>query len=199
MTLFAAVRRSAYRMVAASLLFALTATVASAQNRVGQSFTVTANSILSRFSVSSDGLNGTGLSPFTVDIFKLSGLTLEGPSLFSQSLGNNLNGLSITPNLTFATGGMFAIIVTRPIDWLGFSYASQADFIPNGSLLACTGTSCLLESGPTRDLRDAALQITIGGDFPQSTVPEPGTSALVGAGLLALGGCVARRRRRIVS
>lgn len=186
-------------MVPASLLFALTATVASAQNRVGQSFTVTDNQILSRFSVPDYGLSGTGLSPFTVDIFKLSGLTLEGPSLFSQLLGNNFNGLSITPNLTFASGGMFAIIVTQPIDWLSFSYGSQFDFIPNGSLLTCTGASCFLGLGPPSDLAGAALEITSGGILPHSTVPEPGTSALMGAGLLALGGCVARRRRRIVS
>lgn len=183
--------RNAAMIAAAAASTVLASSVASAQNSLGQSFTVGAgpNTLLSAISVGSSFF-GSAATPFTVSLFALTGSATTGSSLFSQSLGTSFNGFSLTPNVNLTAGQSYVLLVNAPVFSI-VGYSATADFLPNGSFQQCPTTTCAALQGPN-DIDGFSFTLT----RPTTTAPEPSTWALSGAGLLAIAAAVRRRQVR---
>jgi hypothetical protein len=182
--------RSALLTIAA---FIATPATASAQYMpFGQSFTVptSPNNLLESLHVDLRGF--AGLTPsgvFTAKIFSFDGTTL-GPSVFSQSLGSSFDGFDLTPNITLAPGGMFVVGVESPV-LIGFG-RTLVESYSGGAALDCDNGECAIDPlFGTLDLKGFAVQF----GPSTSTVPEPGSLALLATGFLGLVPAMRRKRR----
>ncbi len=138
-------------------------------------------------STANGGTLAFGLRPWN-------GSTLVGPSLFtttptSQSIAPNLR-LDVGVELTPGSAYLFLLVLTGD-GFLTSGPTDAPDVLPGGAWVLCLGaTRC---SGPgTSDVQDFA-PIFIAAP---TTVPEPSTWALLGTGLLTLGGIAAHGRTR---
>jgi hypothetical protein len=163
----------------------------------GQAFTAPAapNTFLQQLTVGSTGLTGFVAPPaqFTAGIHEIGGGNMVGSSLFSQVLGSSFGGFTLTPDILLRPGATYAVFVELlPGSGLGFDYEhTDAD----GRAIRCgaaVGCISLAFPGSSLDLSGFAVRF---GPAP-TVVPEPSTLALVGTGLLAVGGAARRRTRR---
>ncbi len=163
------------------------------RNMLGQSFTAPSdpNVLLQQISVGSTGILGSSTgAPYSADIYALSGGLLTGGSLFSQMLGTSVAGFTLQPNLVLNAGGTYVVMVSGGN---GSFYTNfDADTYTAGAAYTCfDGRDCA--SFGSNDLN--GLQLRFGAP---TTVPEPGTSALLGLGLLACSAVMVRARRRAI-
>lgn len=158
---------------------------------LGQSFTAPngPNTLLQQLTVGSTGMLGSSTgAPYSAEIYALTGGALTGASLFSQVLGTSVAGFTLLPNLVLAPGGTYVVLVSGGN---GSFYSNfDANTYAGGSAYTCfAGRDCA--SFGANDLNDLGLRFGV-----VTTVPEPGTSALLGMGLLSLGAAGLRARRR---
>ena len=174
----------------------VTCTGISSPTWCGQSFTMPAvDDVLQSFSFA---LSTNDVVAF--EIYATSGDALTGPALFSQSFGPSAGSPAISTlvflppgGLPLTSGAQFAAMVRMDAgEAVTFQFHSPDPYAGGRTLLACTAadTPC----APALALADMEFEAT----FVASTasVPEPSTWALLGSGLLGLGGVAARRRRR---
>lgn len=133
------------RLVAIGLRAAALLSVASAplvaQTTLGQSFTgpLAPNTVLRRLSVGATGLTGTSSgSPYSANIYAVSGGALVGSSLYTQVLGTSVAGFTLFPNLALAPGGSYAVLVgggSTPVNTVFNlnTYAGGAAYVCSGS------------------------------------------------------------------
>ncbi|MEP6780614.1 MAG: PEP-CTERM sorting domain-containing protein [Gemmatimonadaceae bacterium] len=164
------------------------------RNMLGQSFTAPGgpNTLLQQLTVGSTGILGSSTgAPYQADIYALIGGQLSGGSLFSQMLGTSVGGFTLHPNLALTAGGTYVVLLSGGN---GSFYSNfDADTYAGGSAYTCfDGRDCA--SFGANDLNGFQLQFGAA-----TTVPEPGTSALLGIGLLSFGAFKVRRRRRQIN
>jgi hypothetical protein len=193
MRLRSASRLAAGCLAGAVLALGVTGTPATAQlTYLGQTFTapVSPNPLLTSLTVSPLGLHfDDAASPLSAQIYAFNGTSLVGASLFTQSLGTTFAGFTLTPMLALSAGARYAVVVGIPPTSQSV-FGISADNFVGGSFIACdaVATPCEIEAG--HDVHGFAVAYA-----PVATVPEPGTWALLGTGLLAVGGIAPRRRR----
>ena len=188
--------RSRHALTVLATCFLATAPAqAQSPSGFGQIFTAPTgpNTTLELLAVGADGLSGvTEGSPFMARIFELSGTSLTGSSLFTQVLGRQFAGFTLVPRIELAPGATYMVVVfseprvSSPL-FAYFPTNSHTD----ASFATCRGTTCgPFAAGRGSDL--AGFEVRYG---PTSVVPEPATWALLGTGLLVLGGATRARRR----
>jgi len=172
--------------VAVTALLALGARPAAAQlANYGQSF-VAPSSATFLAAVHTGGLSGSGESVFS--LYSFASPNVVGPALFSTAASATFAqdqtlsvGLSLTPGSTY-------VFLLRSTNSIFMAFELGGDIVAGGTGQVCRDTTC---SAQVNDVRDFALTFTAG---EMSTVPEPGTWALLATGLFALGGLAVRRK-----
>ncbi len=162
-----------------------------AQDYWGQSFTAPSgpNLYLQSVSVSDEGLQGNSGNMFTAQIFAFDGGGwLSGSSLFSQDLGPEFAGFTLSPNITLSSGQMYAVLVNQDG---GMSISTYGDFYAGGSAVRCNAAKACVH---LFDADDDVIGFSLGfGSI--TTTPEPGSMALLGLGLAFMVPVLRRRRR----
>lgn len=175
--------RSAALLAAVAMFSAAPNVAAQSATSFGQSFTAPTgpNTLLTALHVDRTGTGGTSSAgnPFTAEIFAFNGTSLSGSSLFSQSLGVSFAGLDLTPNIVLTPGGTFVVVAVPGPGVSTINAYSAADSYAGGNSVRCQGTCSPLYG--SRDLFGFSVQFG-----PTSTVPEPGSLALLGTGLVGL-------------
>ena len=189
--------RTALRLAAVVLACqSLLASPAAAQFRLSGAQTFVAprgtDVVLLQLTVGAAGFEGTSATvPFTASIFSITGNTLSGSSLFDQLLGRDVAGFVLTPNLELTPGGTYALVILPPPPRSG-SWSTVTRHPTNtyedGGYGSCRDATCTIFTQNDID----GFELTFG---PTSVVPEPATWALLGTGLLVLGGATRARRR----
>ncbi|MDF1502957.1 PEP-CTERM sorting domain-containing protein [Roseisolibacter sp. H3M3-2] len=186
-------RTVAARAAVLTALAAAAAAPAAAQDRfIGQSFVAPAgpSTLLQTLTVGAGGLQYQNASaPMFAQIYAFNGSALVGASLFSQSLGTSFSGFTLSPSLQLAAGAQYAVVVGIMLTNQSI-FTIGADVVPGG-LVACTGVGVACET-LAGDVVGFSTQYA-----PATTVPEPQTWALLGTGLLAVGGVARRRSARV--
>ncbi len=186
-------RRALLTLAGALLALGPAAAPLAGQIYVGQSFTVPTpgDALLQQITAPAASHFGTlGNGPYTASLFAYSGGALIGPSLFTQLLGDNFAGYTLTPNVTLAGGGLYALVIGSATG--GQTTTSAGNTLPGGEALTCfPAPNCVSRSGPGNDITGFAVQF----GAATTPVPEPATLALLGTGRLAVVGVAARRRR----
>jgi hypothetical protein len=141
---------------------------------------------------------GTGVS--ASGTFLTNGV-LSGGYYTVTGITGQRNGVAISGLV--APGGFFnnnRLFVSSPfVDNSGISYTAGgvAYNVFRSATIVTVGCTGVLEGSSTAPINCGIPQVTLTVS-PVSTVPEPGTWALLGTGLLAVGGIAARRKRTTV-
>jgi hypothetical protein len=117
-----------------------------------------------------------------------------GPVLWSAPLVGGIRGFDLAPDLTLEAGRMYALTVTN-------TYSTRlGDEVDGGRAYRCTPhhTNCtyFTDTAPQADYEGWRTAYSYAPLAPVSTVPEPGTYALLGAGLAGVAGVRRRIRTR---
>ena len=159
---------------------------------LGQSFTapVSPNPLLTSVTVGPLGLRfDNAANPLSAQIYAFDGSALVGASLFTQSLGTTFAGFTLNPMLALTAGAQYAVVVGIPPSGQNV-FGIVSDNFAGGSFVACSALASPCNVLAANDLHGFGVTFA-----PTATVPEPGTWALLGTGLLAVGGVAARRKR----
>ena len=158
---------------------------------IGQTFVVPdVSNILQSFT-----LRTYGNTAATFELYAFDGAALVGAPLFAHALeegvGTQHQSITFGSGLQLASAAAYAAVVrVEQGDYVAVSWSGGADVYAGGGLVGCFfgPASCTVE----------AVDATFGATFVSERVtaaPEPATVALLGGGLLALGGVGAVRRR----
>jgi hypothetical protein len=179
-----------------------TTTIAVSSFAFGQSFTApnATDVVLQRFRLAgATGMPGT----FTAQLFEFDPATIRvvGAPLFTGSGVGQPPGLPIpfatfTPNVLLDPTRTYLFLIDSPSPF-NFTFFGTMPYAGGASFQAfgpdVPSAIWINNGGAAAD--DIAFT-AIFGPAPTGSVPEPATVATLGAGLLALGGLAARRRRR---
>jgi hypothetical protein len=156
----------------------------------GQSFTVpTVDDVLLSFTF----LGVTTPKPVTFELYAIGSGPPAGTPLFSQLIAATVGSQPqlFTPlgGLALTAGGGYLALIRLDLDMtLTFQSNNTNPYAGGGSVSCFPASAC----GAPSTVTDVAFQATFG---PRTTAPEPSTWALMGTGLLTIGGVAARRKR----
>jgi hypothetical protein len=136
-----------------------------------------------------------GAFAFVLFAYDPSGPALVGAPLFEQILDGPavLEGLTVVVDRVLNPGGMYVFQIVGVVGTvMSATLSSSPDDIPDGMAVGCDVVDtnpCVIQGHNDEDVEGFRLI------FAVSAVPEPGTLALLGAGVLAIAVRVWRRRQ----
>lgn len=139
------------------------------------------------------------------DTYSMTGITFVNPADVLLATGS-LATMTSVPKVTMSDFSFASAVGTVLFNWnnLGTDITMTIDFVrmvrDDPRFLNITGTATMSETGFVNTLYDFSLTSTDTGStsftldaMPPSAVPEPGSLALVGSGLVALAGFLYRK------